>query len=262
MTGGQLRRGQWLGVLALIEREVLRRVLRLWMQTIAPQVVAAGLFVVVFGVALGNSIRTIGGIPYEQFIVPGLTLMGVATAAFSNNATTLYQARSEGFIEDQVSSPMTPTQLAIGYTVGGVVRGLFIGALTLGAARLFVDFPVEHPLALAGALLCAALAFAGLGTVVGLYSRSWELQSFVGAIVIQPLVFLGGVFYSVASLDQPYEAASHADPILYLVEASRFGILGTADVDPWISFGVSVGLAAGLLAWSWALFARGVGLRT
>jgi ABC-2 type transport system permease protein len=157
---------------------------------------------------------------------------------------------------------MTPTQLAIGYTVGGVVRGLLIGALTLGAARLFVGFPLEHPAALLAAMLCAAVAFSGLGTVVGLYSRSWELQSFVGSIVIQPLVFLGGVFYSVAALDQPWEAASHADPILYLVEASRYGILGTADVDPLLSFGVSFALAAALLGWSWALFVRGVGLRT
>jgi len=260
--GGDLRRGQWLGVLALVEREVVRRVVRLWPQTIAPQVTASALFVVVFGLALGNSIRTVGGVPYEQFIVPGLTLMGVATAAFANNATTLFQARSDGFIEDPVSSPMTPAQLAVAYTSGGVIRGLVIGLLTLGAARVFVAFPLRHPAAFLLALLLAALAFSGLGTVVGLYSRSWELQSFVGSLVIQPLVFLGGVFYSVQSLDAPWEAVSHLDPILYMVEAGRYGLLGRADVDPRISFGVSGGLAALMLAWSWWLFERGEGLRT
>jgi len=262
VSGQSLRRAQWTGVLALVEREVLRRVLRLWPQTIAPQVVAAALFVVVFGIALGSQIRVVGGVPYEQFIVPGLTLMGVATAAFANNSTSLYQARSDAFIEDPVSSPMTPTQLAIAYTTGGVVRGLIIGVLTLGVARIFVGFPVEHPVALAGALLAAALAFSGLGTVVGLYSQGWELQAFVGNLVIQPLVFLGGVFYSVASLQAPWEAISHADPILYLVEAARYGMLGTSDVPATAAFGVAFALAAAMLGWSWALFARGVGLRT
>ena len=183
--------------------------LRLWNQTIAPPVVSAALFIVVFGVALGSRITEIDGVPYEQFIVPGLVLMGVATSAFGNNATSIYQARNDGFIEDPASSPMTPSQLLAGYLAGGVLRSLLIGVLTLGAARLFVTYPVEHPAVLAAALIGTSLAFSALGTVVGLYSTGWDQQNVVGNLVIQPLVFLGGVFYSV---ERAHPALARADP--------------------------------------------------
>lgn len=224
--------------------------------------VAAALFIVVFGVALGTSIRRIDGVPYEQFIVPGLVLMGVATSAFGNNATSIYQARNDGFIEDPASSPMTPVQLLIGYMAGGVLRSLLIGVLTLGAARLFVTYPIEHPAVLAVALVATSLAFSALGTVVGLYSTGWDQQNVVGNLVIQPLVFLGGVFYSVDALTQPWRALTHADPIFYMVVAARHGMLGSSEVDPAVSVGVTVGLAAAMLAWAWSTFARGVGIRT
>lgn len=236
--------------------------LRLWNQTIAPPVVAAALFIVVFGVALGSSIRMIDGVPYERFIVPGLVLMGVATSAFGNNATSIYQARNDGFIEDPASSPMTPPQLLAGYMAGGVLRSLTIGLLTLGAARLFVSFPVEHPAVLAAALVGTSVAFSALGTVVGLYSTGWDQQNVVGNLVIQPLVFVGGVFYSIDALAQPWGALTHADPIFYMVVAARHGTLGTSEVDPAVSIGVTIGLAAAMLAWAWWTFARGVGIRT
>lgn len=261
MTTAPLRAARRRGVGALAEREVLR-VLRLWTQTIAPPVVAAVLFIVVFGVALGDRIRVVDGVPYEQFIVAGLVLMGVATSAFGNNATSIYQARNDGFIEDPASSPMGPTQLLLGYMAGGVVRGLLIGGLTLGAARAFVDYPVDDPLVLAVTLLATSLAFAALGTVVGLRSTGWEQQNVVGNLVITPLVFLGGVFYSVDALREPWGALTHADPIFYMVVAARHGTLGTSEVPLGLSLGVTLGLAAGLTAWAWWTFARGVGIRT
>lgn len=246
---------------ALAEREVLR-VLRLWTQTIAPPVVAAVLFIVVFGVALGSSIRLIDGVPYERFIVPGLVMMAVATSAFGNNATSIYQARNDGFIEDPASSPMGPGQLLLGYLSGGVVRGLLIGGFTLAAARLFVDYPVQDPLVLAAALLGACLAFSALGTVVGLHSTGWEQQNVVGNLVIQPLAFLGGVFYSIEALSEPWRTLTHADPIFYMVVAARHGSLGDAEVSVGLSLGITLGLAAAMVAWAWWTFQRGVGIRT
>ncbi len=261
MTTAEIRRVRFRGVAALAEREVLR-VMRLWTQTIAPPVIAAVLFIVVFGVALGESITAIDGVPYEQFIVPGLVLMGVATSAFGNNATSIYQARNDGFIEDPASSPMSPTQLLIGYMAGGVVRSLLIGVLTLGAARLFVDFPVEHPAVLALVLLGTSLSFTALGTVVGLYSTGWDQQNVVGNLVIQPLVFLGGVFYAVDRLGQPWEGLTHADPIFYMVVAARHGVLGDSEVALALSLGVTLGIAVAMTAWAWTTFVRGVGIRT
>ena len=261
MSSAEVRRVRRRGMFALSEREVLR-VLRLWSQTIVPPVVAAVLFIVVFGIALGSQIRLIDGTPYEQFIVPGLVLMGVATSAFGNNATSIYQARSDGFIEDPASSPMSASQMLVGYMSGGVLRSLLIGVLTLGAARVFVDYSIERPLVLTAALVGTSIAFAALGTVVGLYSTGWDQQNVVGNLVIQPLVFLGGVFYSVQSLTQPWRALTHFDPIFYMVVAAREGMLGTSDVSPELSVGVTLGLAAVLLGWAWWTFIRGVGIRT
>jgi ABC-2 type transport system permease protein len=261
VTTAPLPSSRWRGVGALAEREVLR-VLRLWSQTIAPPVVAAVLFIVVFGVALGSSIRLVDGIPYEQFIVPGLVVMGVATSAFGNNATSIYQARNDGFIEDPASSPMGPSQLLVGYLAGGVVRSLIIGGATLAAARVFVDYPVDDPLVLAAALVGTSLAFSALGTVVGLYSTGWEQQNVVGNLVIAPLVFLGGVFYSVDALSEPWRSLTHADPIFYMVVAARHGTLGTSEVPLALSLGITLGLAAAMVAWAWWTFVRGVGIRT
>lgn len=256
-----VRRIRWRGVRALADREVLR-VLRLWTQTILPPVLVAVLFIVVFGVALGNQIRVVDGVPYETFIVPGLVLMGVATSAFANNATSIYQARSDGFIEDPVSSPMSSHHLLIGYMAGGVVRGLLIGIATLACARVLVDYPVHQPAVLAVALIGTSVAFAALGTVVGLHSRGWEAQNVVGSLIIQPLVFLGGVFYSVDALGQPWRAITHADPIFYMVLAARHAVTGTSEIPIAVSLGVTLGLALGLLLWAWSCFVRGVGIRT
>lgn len=256
-----VRTVQWRGVAALSEREAAR-VARLWRQTIAPHVMSAVLFIVVFGVALGSRIESAGGVDYQLFIIPGLTLMGVATAAFANNASSLFQARSDGFIEDPASSPMTSIQLTLGYLSGGLVRGVLIAVGTLAAVRIFVDYPVAHPWYLAVALVATSLGFAGLGTVVGLYSRSFEGQAFVGNLIIQPLVFLGGVFYSIDALAEPWRSMTHADPIFYAVAASRHGVLGRAEVDPWLALGVTLALAAALVGWAATLFARGVGVRT
>ena len=261
MTTAEIRRVRLRGVAALAEREILR-VMRLWAQTIAPPVVAAVLFIVVFGVALGGSIRVIHGVPYEQFIVPGLVLMGVATSAFGNNATSIYQARNDGFIEDPASSPMSPTQLLVGYMAGGVVRSVLIGGLTLAAARLFVDFPMVHPLVLVLVLLGTSIAFTALGTVVGLYSTGWDQQNVVGNLVIQPLVFLGGVFYAVDRLGQPWRALTHLDPIFYMVVAAREGVLGESEVPLALSLGVTLGIAVLMTVWAWTAFLRGVGIRT
>lgn len=256
-----LRAAQWRGAAALAEREVVR-VLRLWTQTIAAQVVSGLLFVVIFGVALSTRIRPVSGVPYEQFIVPGLVLMGVATATYANTASSLYQARFDGFIDDPVSGPMGARHLLVAYLAGGVARGIVIGGLTLAAARAVVTFPVTHAAYAGAALLIVAVAFSALGVIVGLYASTWDQQAFVGNLVIQPLVLLGGVFYSIDLLGEPWRSLTRADPILYMVDAARYGLLGVADHPPAASLAGAAALAALLVAWAWALFARGTGLRT
>lgn len=257
----ELRRMRRRGTLALAEREVVR-VLRLWRQTIIPPVLVAVLFIVVFGVALGDQIRVVEGLEYTVFIVPGLVLMGVATSAFANNATSIYQARNEGFIEDPASSPMEPRHLLLGYLAGGAVRGVLIGVATLAVARIVVDYPLQRPLILASVLVLVAVGFAALGTIVGLTARSWESQNVVGTLVLQPLVFLGGVFYSVETLGEPWRTVSHANPIYHMVAAARTGLIGGAEVAPALPLALTALLAGVLLAGAWWCFRRGIGIRT
>jgi ABC-2 type transport system permease protein len=261
MSEPGLAREQWRGAAALAQREVTR-VLRLWSQTVAPNVVSSVLFIAIFGIALGGRIKQIDGIDYDAFIVPGLILMGIGTAAYSNTASSLYQARFDGFIDDPVSGPMGSRHLLAAYLAGGVVRGLAIGALTLVAAVFLVDLPLVNPTTAIVAFLCAAVAFSALGVGVGLIAKTWDQQSYVGNLILQPLVFLGGVFYSVDLLSQPWRGLTKADPILYMVAAARHGMLGTSEIAVWISMVVTVGLTVAMLAWAGWLVRRGTGLRT
>ncbi len=256
-----ISRAQWRGVGALAQREVTR-VLRIWSQTIAPNVVSAVLFIAIFGMALGGRIRHIDGFEYSAFIVPGLILMGIGTAAYANTASSIYQARFDGFIDDPVSGPMRARHLLVAYLAGGVVRGLAIGALTLLCAVFMVDLPLVNPVPAIVAFLCAAIGFSALGVGVGLVAQTWDQQSYVGTLLLTPLVFLGGVFYSTNVLAEPWRSVTHADPILYMVAASRHGMLGDSEVPLALSLGVSIGVCAVMVVFAGAMMARGKGYRT
>jgi ABC-2 type transport system permease protein len=244
------------GLLWLAMREC-HRVLRLWTQTTLAPVVSSLLFIVVFGLSLGGRINQIDGVDYEVFIVPGLIAMAMAQAVYSNNSSTLFQARNDRYIDDVLAAPMHSWQMNLGYGVGGVFRALLIGAALTAVAAPLTGAPVEHPLALLAAVALLMTGFGALGTVVGIHAQAFDHIQFINNIVILPLTFLGGVFYSVDRLGSPWEAISHANPLFYVVEAVRYGFLGTSDVDPWIAFGVITIMAALLVAWSQYLFHTG-----
>jgi ABC-2 type transport system permease protein len=246
----------WTGFLWLAARECLR-VLKLWTQTTLAPVVSSVLFIVVFGLSLGGRIDSIGGVEYEAFIVPGLIAMAMAQAAYSNNSSSVFQARSDRYIDDILAAPMRTWQMNVGLCVGGAFRALVIGLALMAVAVPLTGAPVERPAALAAALALLIVLFGFLGTVVGIYAETFDHHTFINNIVILPLTFLGGVFYSVEDLGSPWEEISHANPLFYVINAVRYGFLGSADVDPVISFGVLLALAAGLAASSQYLFATG-----
>ena len=188
--------------------------------------------------------------------------MGVATSAFGNNATSIYQARNDGFIEDPASQPDEPHAAAD--RLHGRRRGPEPADRRADARRrpAVRGLPDGAPVALALALVGTSVAFTALGTVVGLYSTGWDQQNVVGNLVIQPLVFLGGVFYAVDRLGQPWRGLTHADPIFYMVVAARHGVLGDSEVALALSLGVTLGIAVAMTAWAWTAFLRGVGIRT
>ncbi len=244
------------GLLALASRET-HRVLKLWTQTILAPVISSLLFIVVFGLSLGERIKDIDGVPYDQFIVPGLIAMAMAQAAYSNNASSTFQARFDRYIHDVLAAPMRAWEVNFGLSVGGAVRALAIG-IALGAVAVPVTgVPVREPLALAAAVIALLVAFCALGVVVGIYAESFDHHMAVNNVAILPLAFLGGVFYSVDLLPSPWEEISHLNPVFYLVQAVRYGFLGTADVSFALALGVTAGCGVVFVAWSAWLFATG-----
>jgi ABC-2 type transport system permease protein len=229
------------GLVALTGREVLR-VLKLWTQTVAAPVVSAFLFIVVFGLSLGGRIREIGGVDYEVFIVPGLITMAMVQAAYANNSASVFQAKFDRYLNDILAAPMRAWEINLGISLGGVVRALLIGISLLVASLVVVDVPVREPLVLVVAVALALVLFSSLGVVVGIYAESWDHTAFVNNLAILPLTFLGGVFYSVEVLPSPWEEISHVNPIFFLVQAVRYGFLGTSDVPVGIALLVTGGL--------------------
>lgn len=243
------------GTLALAGREV-RRVLSLWTQTILPAVLTAVLFLAVFGGALGDRIGEIEGVPYLDFILPGLLVMTVASQTFANNSTSLFQAKSEGYIEDVLTSPLRAWQLALAYMVGGLVRGF---AAALGVAALAVPFVggLERPAIALVSLGLTGLVFAAVGVITGIWAETFDQHSFVASIVITPLALVGGVFYSARTLGEPWQTFTRLDPIYYLVDATRAGFTGSHESPVWLSLVVTALVAVAAFAAASALLARG-----
>jgi ABC-2 type transport system permease protein len=244
------------GLIALSGRESAR-VLKLWTQTIAAPVLSSMLFILVFGLSLGGRIKQIGGVDYEVFIVPGLITMAMAQAAYSNNSSSVFQARADRYIHDVLAAPMRAWEVNLGLSLGGVVRALAIGAALLAIAAPVTGVPVRHPFVLLLALALALVLFASLGVIVGVYAQTWDQAGFVTNIVILPLSFLGGVFYSVDLLPSPWHEISHLNPVFFLINAVRYGFLGTSDVPVEIALAVTAALAGIVVAWSAAIFRSG-----
>ncbi len=250
-AGGRRR-----GLLALTGREVLR-VLKLWTQTIAAPVMSSFLFILVFGLSLGGRIKQIEGFDYDQFIVPGLITMAMVQAAYANNSSSIFQARFDRYIHDILAAPMRSWEINLGMSLGGAIRALLIGGALLALAIPVTGVPVHHPFELALAVALTLVLFCSLGIVVGIHAQTFDHQSFVNNIVILPLTFLGGVFYSISLLPSPWEEISHVNPLFYVVNAVRYGFLGTSDASIGLSLAVVAGLAAATVAWSSWLFATG-----
>jgi ABC-2 type transport system permease protein len=246
----------WRGLAWLSARECLR-VSKLWTQTMLAPVVSSLLFILVFGLSLGSRIREVSGFEYDVFIVPGLVAMAMAQAAYSNNSSSIFQARSDRYIDDVLAAPMRPWQMNLGLTIGGAFRAVLIGIALAALAIPLTGASVERPLALAAAVLLLVALFGALGVVVGIYAETFDHHTFINNIVILPLTFVGGVFYSVEVLPSPWEEFSHANPLFYVVNTMRYGFLGSSDVSVWLSFAVTAAIAAAVVAWSQYLFTTG-----
>jgi len=245
---------------ALLRRE-LNRFFKIKRQTLGAPLLETFLYITVFGAALGSRIDTLHGFEYTVFIVPGLIMMAWAMNAFSNNASSILQQKFQGAIQDQLSSPASPLQLLLAFTFGGFLRGMIVATLTFTAASLLVDIPIEHPLVLAPALFLVGFFFAQLGVLVGVRAEQFDDVSFAQTFILQPLIFLGGVFYSATLLDEPFQTLTHFNPVYYMIGLVRYGFLGYSEANVALSL-TFLTVAAGILFMvNHRLFAKGYRLR-
>jgi ABC-2 type transport system permease protein len=229
-------------MLAVLEREMLRY-LKVWTQTIIPPVLQAVLFILIFGAALGPRIREVEGIPYLEFIAPGLVMMGIINAAYSNSSTSLYDSRMRMYIEDILSAPVSDLELATAYVLGAASRGILVGAGTILIIVLFTDLAWTNPFLVLYHMVAVSVIFACMGCWFGLWGMLWDHVFLPLTFILTPLTFLGGVFYSVAMLPDGWRQASFLNPILYMVDGMRYGMVGIADA-PVAAGAIGIGIAA------------------
>ncbi|MCK9249071.1 MAG: ABC transporter permease [Solirubrobacteraceae bacterium] len=247
--------------LALVRREV-SRFMKIKRQTLGAPLLETFLYISVFGAALGARIDKLQGVDYVVFIVPGLIMMAWATNAFANNSSSILQQKMERAIDDQLSSPASPAQLMMAFALGGFIRGAVVAAITTGVALLLIDLPVEHVLVLIPALALVGMFFAQLGVFIGVRAEQFDDVAVAQTFLLQPLIFLGGVFYSAELLPEPWSTITHFNPVYYMIDLVRYGFLGTSETNVAASLAILTAIVGALTLLNLHRFRVGTHLRS
>jgi ABC-2 type transport system permease protein len=254
-------RVNWLGLWTLIAREIWRFA-KVWAQTLLAPVATGALFMAVFHFALADRRGDVMGVRFEAFLAPGVLMMAVVQNAFTNTSSSLLVSKIQGCIVDTLMPPLSAVELLTGYAAGGVARGLAV-ALAVGAPVFAVlGIGLAHPVWALAFVLLAALAMALAGVIAGVLCEKFDQMAAITNFVVTPLAFLSGVFYSIADLPIAFRVFSHANPIFYLIDGFRFGVLGVSDGSPWLGLAVAGAFCAALWVIALRLFASGRGLKT
>ena len=248
----------WVPFVTLFNREV-HRFLKVVVQTVVTPFVSSSLYLMIFGVSLGRQITIKGDVPYLSFLIPGLIMMGCLNNAFQNSSSSIVTSKFSGDLEDLRAAPFSVSQLIAAFSLAALIRGLIVGLITfaVGQASYFFTYgtamPVySYPVVLIF-LVVGGLAFANLGISVAFWARSFDQMSAIGGFVLMPLIYLGGVFFSVDHLPEFWKKVSLFNPLLYMINGVRYGVLGASDVSFATSLGVSLAAfvgSIGLAAWS------------
>jgi ABC-2 type transport system permease protein len=250
----------WLGLKTLLVKEV-RRFLRVPGQTVLSPLISTSLYFVVFGVSLGGRMEQVTGHPYLPFIVPGLVFLGMANNAFLNSSSSLFIMKIQGTVVDLLVAPLGAGEILLGFVGGAMVRGLIVGLLTWAVALLFTPLQLVHPFATLGFLVGTAYVFSVLGLIAAVWAEKFEQINFFPTFVMLPLTFLGGVFYSVKQLPEPWHTVSLFNPMVYMVEGLRYGMLGSSVFPPLLGGTLLTLLALVATAVTYTLLARGYKLK-
>ena len=249
-----------IAVKTLIRKEVVR-VLRIWVQTIVPPAITMTLYFIIFGNLIGRRIGSMDGFDYMQYIAPGLIMMSVITNSYGNVVSSFFGAKFGRHIEEMLVSPMSSAAIIIGHVAGGVLRGLAVGALVTVIALFFTKLQVQHFFVTVSIVLLSATVFSLAGFINALFAKKFDDIAIVPTFILTPLTYLGGVFYSISLLPEFWQTVSKANPILYMVNAFRYGILGTSDISIGHAYAILVLFVTLLFSACLFFLNRGIGIR-
>ncbi|MEM1173567.1 MAG: ABC transporter permease [Pseudomonadota bacterium] len=244
----------------LVRKEIIR-VFRIWVQTIVPPAITMTLYFIIFGNLIGKRIGSMEGYDYMQYIAPGLIMMSVITNSYGNVVSSFFGAKFGRHLEEMLVSPMSNSAIIIGHVAGGVIRGLGVGLLVTLIALFFTRLEVAHPLIMLSMVLLSSIVFALMGFINAIFAKKFDDISIVPTFVLTPLTYLGGVFYSISLLPEFWQGVSKANPILYMVNAFRYGVLGISDISITTAYAIVILFVVALFLVCLTLMNRGVGIR-
>lgn len=239
----------------------LARTWRTLFQSIAAPVISTSLYFIVFGAAIGGRFTAVDGVTYGAFLVPGLVMMSVLTESVSNASFGIYMPRYSGTIYEVLSAPISAFETVVGYVGAAATKSIILGALILLTARLFVDYSIQHPFWMVAFLVLTSVTFSLLGFILGIWADGWEKLQIVPILIITPLAFLGGSFYSISMLPPLWQKITLFNPVVYLISGFRWSFYGSADVPVGISLAMTALFLAICLAAVWWIFRTGYRLK-
>ena len=251
---------QYAALKTIVIKEILR-FSRIWIQTLVPPAITMGLYFIIFGNLIGSQIDDVSGFDYMDYIVPGIILMSIINNSYANVVSSFYMSKFSHFIEEMLVSPMPNYLILIGYVTGGVTRGLVVGGVVTIVAMFFTPIKVHNIWVLLSVVLLTATLFSLAGFINAVYAKSFDDISIIPTFVLTPLIYLGGIFYSIDMLPEFWQGVSLANPILYMINAARFGMLGISDIDVTLAIGIIMLFVISLFSFSLYLLSKGVGLR-
>jgi ABC-2 type transport system permease protein len=256
-----LLRVNLVGLQTIVRKEV-RRVLRIWVQTIIPPAITMTLYFIIFGSLIGRRIGEMDGVPYTTFIAPGLIMMAVITNSFGNVVSSFFSGKLQLHLEEMLVSPMSHVTIVLGYVAGGLARGLLVAVLVTCVALFFTDLSVVHPILTVSVVLLTSISFSLAGLLNALYARSFDDITIIPTFVLTPLTYLGGVFFSISLLPPTWQIIARFNPILYMVNAFRYGMLGSSDIPITMALAIIIIATSSLFLMALTLLKRGYGIRS
>ncbi len=251
----------WIGFYTIVRKE-LRRIVRIWVQTLVPPVIQMTLYFLIFGYVIGSRVGRMGGFQYMAYVAPGLIMMSVISNSYLNVVSSFFGAKFARHVEELLVSPLPNVLILLGYMAGGMARGLMVGAIVTLVASLLTTLPIAHPWIIITAALMTAAVFALGGFLNALFATKFDDISIIPTFIITPLQYLGGVFYSIALLPPFWQHLTRVDPLLYMIETLRYGFLGVSDTGIGAAYAIMGGFLVVLFFLSLWLLRRGSGLKT